>query len=40
MEENTLLDMNFMEKRKGIPLPLHVGDGGNREGIRSRRSRC
>lgn len=22
-EENTLLDMNFMEKRKGVPLPLH-----------------
>lgn len=23
-EENTLLVMNFMEKRKGVPLPLHV----------------
>ncbi|KAK8800903.1 hypothetical protein WA588_001734, partial [Blastocystis sp. NMH] len=22
-EESTLLDMNFMEKRKGVPLPLH-----------------
>ncbi|CBK21580.2 uncharacterized protein [Blastocystis hominis] len=22
-EENTLLDVNFMERRKGIPLPLH-----------------
>lgn len=24
-EDETLLDMNFMEKRKGVPLPLHVG---------------
>ena len=24
VEDNTLLDMNFMEKRKGVPLPLFV----------------
>lgn len=40
MEENTLLDMNFMEKRKGIPLPLHVGDDKGCEGFRNRRNRC
>lgn len=35
-----LLDMNFMEKRKGIPLPLHVRVVGTSERCRNRRNRC